>query len=281
VRLIVITGLSGAGKSTARGALEELGYHAVDNLPPSLWAGLVETLRAGGQERIAVVVDSRANTFLGDLPRALEGLRRQGITPEVLFVQARDDVLIQRYGASRRAHPLGDASLAADVGRERVLLGDLRAVADHLIDTSELTERELRGRIIETFGGERQFRLRLVSFGFKYGLPADSDTVIDARSLPNPYYDPRLGASSGLDPEVLQYVLGGAGQDFYRSVLNLVATSASLAGGEDRAALTVSVGCTGGRHRSVAIVEQLARDLAPGYRVVVQHRDIDKEEWRP
>jgi len=281
VRLIVVTGLSGAGKSTARGALEELGYYAVDNLPPSLWPQLVETLRGRGQERVALVVDSRANLFLGDLSRALESLRQMGITPEVLFLQARDEVLLNRYGASRRAHPLGDASLAADVARERVLLGDLRAVADHLVDTSDFSERELRSRVIEAFGGELSFRLRLVSFGFKYGLPPDSDTVLDARSLPNPHYDPRLGPFSGLDPAVAEYVLSGVGQTFYRSALALVATSANLAVAEDRAGLTVSVGCTGGRHRSVAIVEQLARDLATRFRVVVQHRDVDKEGWPP
>lgn len=281
MRLIVVTGLSGAGKSTARGALEELGYHAVDNLPPPLWSQLVETLRSRGQERVALVVDSRANLFLEDLPRALESLRQKGISPEVLFLQARDEVLLNRYGASRRAHPLGDASLAADVARERVLLGDLLAVADHLVDTSDLSERELRSRVIDTFGGDRLFRIRLVSFGFKYGLPADSDTVIDARSLPNPYYDPRLGPSSGLDPAVADYVLSGVGQTFYRAVQSLVATSANLAVAEDRAGLTVSVGCTGGRHRSVAIVEQLARDLATRFRIVVQHRDLEKEGWRP
>jgi UPF0042 nucleotide-binding protein len=273
MRFVVLTGLSGAGRTTALAALEDLGYFTADNVPPALWDELL--LQADPlQPRVAVGVGIRTAVFLPKLTEALETLRARGIMPEVVFLDATVDTLIKRYNFTRRTHPLGHAPLLQDIAKERVVLGELRAVADSVIDTSNLSARQLTEELWARFGENRQFRLRLSSFGFKRGVPIDADNVFDLRSLPNPYYDPKLRSRSGQDPEVAAYVFTSEGMAFYtelREFVRLLAARAMVGG---RTSYTVAVGCTGGQHRSVAFAERLKHDLADDFDTYAEHRDL-------
>ena len=273
MRFVVLTGLSGAGRTTALAALEDLGYFTADNVPPALWDELVSQADPV-QPRVAVGVGVRTAVFLPKLGEALGSLRSRGITPEVVFLDASDETLIRRYNFTRRTHPLGFAPLQQDIASERVVLGDLRAVADTVLDTSSLSARELTEELRARFGDDRKFRLRLSSFGFKRGVPIDADNVFDLRSLPNPYYDPALRPKSGQDPEVAAYVFTAEGLAFYtelREFVRLLATRALVTG---RSSYTVAVGCTGGQHRSVAFAERLKHDLADVFATYAEHRDL-------
>ncbi len=273
MRFVVLSGLSGAGRTTALAALEDLGYFTADNVPPALWDELIS--QAGPvQSRVAVGVGVRTAAFLPKLGEVLGSLRSRGVHPEVVFLDASDEVLVKRYNFTRRTHPLGYAPLQQDIARERVVLGDLRAVADTVLDTSGLSARELTEEFRLRFGDERRFRLRLSSFGFKRGVPIDADNVFDLRSLPNPYYDPALRHKGGKDPEVAAYVFTAEGLAFYtelREFVRLLATRALITG---RSSYTVAVGCTGGQHRSVAFAERLKVDLADVFATYAEHRDL-------
>jgi UPF0042 nucleotide-binding protein len=282
--LAIITGLSGAGRSTAAKCLEDLGWFVVDNLPPALLSTMTELgLRSGGAvSRIAVVVDVRGRAFFADLRDNLDALSKIGMHPRVLFLEAGDDVLIRRFDHVRRPHPLqADGRVVDGINRERALLAELRGEADIVLDTTDLNVHELRAKIDAAFGEPDANRLNatVVSFGYKYGLPLDADIVADCRFLPNPHWVERLRPFSGQDPEVRDYVLGQPGAaeflDQYGALLKIMGEGYVR---EGKRYLTLAVGCTGGKHRSVAMAEQIATRLAgDGVGVRVVHRDLGRE----
>lgn len=282
--LVVVTGLSGGGRSTVARALENVGYYVVDNLPQALMLDMAElAFKAGGAaRRTAMVLDVRSRAFSTDLAGAIRELKERGFSPRVVFVDADDEVLIRRFESVRRSHPLqGDGRLADGIAVERGLLEEARDQADVIIDTSHLNVNQLRRRIEELFGGEdaRRLRVTVLSFGFKYGLPPDADFVLDARFLPNPYWVPELREHTGREEAVSAYVLGQEGADaFVASYADLVNATTAGFEREGKRYLTVAVGCTGGKHRSVAIAEELAGRLRQsGLAANAQHRDLGRE----
>ncbi|WP_204945904.1 RNase adapter RapZ [Micromonospora luteifusca] len=282
--LVVVTGVSGGGRSTVARALENVGYYVVDNLPQALMLDMAElAFKAGGAaRRTAMVLDVRSRAFSTDLAGAIRELKERGFSPRVVFVDADDEVLIRRFESVRRSHPLqGDGRLADGIAVERGLLEEARDQADVIIDTSHLNVNQLRRRIEELFGGEdaRRLRVTVLSFGFKYGLPPDADFVLDARFLPNPYWVPELREHTGREEAVSAYVLGQEGADaFVTSYADLVNATTIGFEREGKRYLTVAVGCTGGKHRSVAIAEELASRLRhSGLAANAQHRDLGRE----
>ncbi|MEU8186141.1 RNase adapter RapZ [Micromonospora carbonacea] len=282
--LVVVTGVSGGGRSTVARALENVGYYVVDNLPQALMLDMAElAVKAGGAaRRTAMVLDVRSRAFSTDLAGAIRELKDRGFSPRVVFVDADDEVLIRRFESVRRSHPLqGDGRLADGIAVERGLLEEARDQADVIIDTSHLNVNQLRRRIEELFGGEdaRRLRITVLSFGFKYGLPPDADFVLDARFLPNPYWVPELREHTGREGAVSAYVLGQEGADaFVGTYADLVNATTAGFEREGKRYLTVAVGCTGGKHRSVAIAEELAARLRhAGLAANAQHRDLGRE----
>ncbi|WP_173166003.1 RNase adapter RapZ [Phytohabitans suffuscus] len=282
--LVVVTGVSGGGRSTVARALENVGFYVVDNLPQALMLDMAELAqKAGGAARhTAMVLDVRSRAFSTDLVGAIKALKDRGFHPRVVFVDADDEVLIRRFESVRRSHPLqGDGRLADGIAAERMLLEEARDHADVIIDTSHLNVNQLRRRVEELFGGEdaRRLRVTVLSFGFKYGLPQDADFVLDARFLPNPYWVPELREHNGQEVAVSAYVLGqpGAGE-FVSTYANLIGATAPGFEREGKRYLTVAVGCTGGKHRSVAIAEELADRLRQSrISAYAQHRDLGRE----
>ncbi|GAA4147973.1 RNase adapter RapZ [Actinomadura keratinilytica] len=283
--IVIITGMSGAGRSTAAKALEDLDWFVVDNLPPALLATMADL---GGRvkdavPRIAMVVDVRSRAFTEDLHSAIAELEARGVHPRVVFLEAGDADLVRRFESVRRPHPLQDDGRLVDgIARERELVREVRAEADLVIDTSGLNVHELRTKIVSFFGpdtGESSLRATVVSFGYKYGLPVDADLVVDCRFLPNPHWVPELRPKTGRDAAVRDYVLGRRGAkeflDAYTEVLRLLAEGYER---EGKHYVTLAVGCTGGKHRSVAMAEQLAARLRDdGIDVQVAHRDLGRE----
>jgi UPF0042 nucleotide-binding protein len=284
LEVAIITGMSGAGRSTAAKSLEDLGWYVVDNLPPSLLGTLADLggRTQGAVSRIAAVVDIRSRAFSFDLQATLLDLRRAGHPARVVFLEATDEALVRRFENVRRPHPLqGDGRLVDGITRERELLRDVRGDADLVIDTSWLNVHELRAKIAAAFGGPADGRLRatVVSFGYKYGLPADADLVADCRFLPNPHWVPELAPLTGRDTPVRSYVLAAPGAaeflDGYTKLLDLVTAGYRT---EGKGFLTLAVGCTGGKHRSVALADELADRLTGlGVDVRVVHRDLGRE----
>ncbi len=282
--LVVVTGVSGGGRSTVARALENVGFYVVDNLPQALMLDMAELAqKAGGAARhTAMVLDVRSRAFSTDLVGAIKALKERGFHPRVVFVDADDEVLIRRFESVRRSHPLqGDGRLADGIAAERKLLEEARDHADVIIDTSHLNVNQLRRRVEELFGGEdaRRLRVTVLSFGFKYGLPQDADFVLDARFLPNPYWVPELREHNGQEEAVSGYVLGQPGAaEFVATYANLVGATAPGFEREGKRYLTVAVGCTGGKHRSVAIAEELADRLRQSrISAHAQHRDLGRE----
>ena len=282
--MLIVTGMSGAGRSTVGNALEDLDWYVVDNLPPQMLRPLVELVERAGASlpRIAAVVDVRGRDFFSELQDIIQALRT-GVNVRVVFLDATDAVLVRRFESVRRPHPLqGNGTLLDGIGAERARLAELRESSDIVVDTSDLNIHQLATLITETFAeeGHAGLRVTLLSFGFKYGLPADADLVADARFLPNPFWIPELRHLNGEDAEVAEYVLEQPGArefiDAYSSALEPV-----LAGyqRENKRHATIAVGCTGGKHRSVAIVRELADRLGrfPGVAVSVKHRDRGRE----
>jgi RNase adapter protein RapZ len=286
IEVAVVTGLSGAGRSTAAKVLEDLGWFVVDNLPPELISTMVELgaqASSGAVTKVAVVMDVRSRAFTNDLAAVIKDLDARGYKPRVLFLQASDAVLIRRFEHVRRGHPLqGDGRLTDGIAAERSLLGPLRAEADLIVDTSGLSVHQLRATIEDAFGTEASTRTRVtvLSFGYKYGLPMDADMVVDVRFLPNPFWIPELRELTGQDGDVRDYVLSqeGAGEflDRYHELLRLISGGYRR---EGKRYLTLAVGCTGGKHRSVTIAEELASRLASedGVTAKVVHRDLGRE----
>ncbi|GAA3431108.1 UPF0042 nucleotide-binding protein [Kutzneria kofuensis] len=285
IEVAVVTGLSGAGRSTAAKCLEDLGWFVVDNLPPELIATMVElgAQARGAITRVAVVMDVRSRAFTDDLAAIIKDLDARGYKPRVLFLEATDDVLVRRFESVRRGHPLqGDGRLADGIAAERLLLTPLREAADLVLDTSALSVHQLRAKIEDTFGSEASARTRVtvLSFGYKYGLPMDADLVMDVRFLPNPFWIPELREQTGLDADVRNYVLSQEGAeeflDRYHELLKLIGAGYRR---EGKRYLTLAVGCTGGKHRSVAISEELSGLLSTedGMTVKVVHRDLGRE----
>jgi UPF0042 nucleotide-binding protein len=284
LELAVITGQSGAGRSTAAKCLEDLGWYVVDNLPPSLISSVVDLAARshGGVDRVAVVVDVRSRGFSSDVHEALLALRRSGQPVQVLFLEAPDEVLVRRFDGVRRPHPLqGEGRLVDGIERERELLRELRSEADLVIDTGDLNVHELRARIATALEAETAdaLHLTMVSFGYKHGLPVDADVVIDCRLLPNPHWVPELRPLTGEDEAVRDYVFSQPGApEFLDAASALLSRYEQGYVGEGKHYATIAVGCTGGRHRSVAVSTELARRLRQdGVEVQLSHRDVERE----
>jgi UPF0042 nucleotide-binding protein len=280
----VLTGLSGSGKSQAIRALEDLGYFCVDNLPVSLLPMLAElTLRAGTEiSRAAVVVDVREGKMLKEFPSIYRKLKsRKNLNPVLIFLEAAEPSLVRRFSETRRPHPLSpDRSAIEGIKEEREAMLPIRKLADHVVDTSEMTVHELRHTFTGVAAGRTpgaQLVVTVLSFGFKHGIPVDSDLLFDVRFLPNPHFVPELRPHTGRDPEVVRYLdRSNATHEFLEHTLNLLKFLVPQYVHEGKAYLTIGIGCTGGRHRSVAISEALKKGLSgiPGVRVRVKHRDI-------
>jgi len=285
-RLIVVTGLSGSGKSTAARALEDDGYFVVDNLPVVLLPGLLEILAQDGVagSGVAVVFDTRNRDFLAASEEVLRDVAARGCQVDVLFFDASDDIIQRRFSETRRRHPVSsDGGVAEGIRLERLALADLHRRATAVLDTSRLTPQQLRARVLELVRADvagGQFLLCLQSFGFRYGVPPDSDLVMDIRFLPNPHYVKELQPLTGLSAAVSRYVLEQpACRDFLHRFQGLLTFLLPHYRQEGKSYLTISIGCTGGRHRSVALVEALSQSLtSAGERIRVVHRDMDKGE---
>jgi RNase adapter protein RapZ len=284
VTLVVITGHSGAGKSEAIAAFEDGGYFCVDNLPPRMIAGLGELFRheGSGVERAAVVSDVRGGEYFDELVQVLGDLEAEGLRPMVLFLEADEETLLDRYKETRRRHPLApEGRIVEGIRAERALLAPLRERADKVIDTSDLTGGELRRQIAEELldkEGGGKLALTLLTFGFKNGPPRDADLTLDVRFLPNPYYDDQLRPMTGMDQEVRDYVESGTqAGEFYGRLLPLLEFLVPAYVTEGKSHLTIAIGCTGGRHRSLTVADRIRRDLAGREDVVVRvkHRDVE------
>jgi len=281
--VVLVTGMTGAGRGTAAKVLEKLGYYVIDNLPPVLLARTVETVQASPDiDLLAVVVDARSRAFFGELDSALHELRERGVPTKVLYLEAADEVLVRRQEAARRPHPLSlEGRLMDGFTKERELLRQARSGADLVVDTTSLNVHQLGQRLRAAFGepGSVGLRASVMSFGFKYGIPIDADMVAAMRFLPNPYWDPELKPMSGLDDPVREFVRSQPRAieflDRYEELISLL-TDGFLH--EDKHFLTLAIGCTGGRHRSVAMSEAFAERLrAHGVSTLVVHRDLGRE----
>lgn len=281
-RLLVLSGLSGAGKTLVLHTLEDLGFYCVDNLPPSLIPSLIPKLQEG--KRVAVVIDTRAGEPLAEVESHLHRVRQAGVAVEVLFLECADEILLRRFKETRRPHPLAQekAEVMEAIALERERLAPLRMLADCLIDTTTLKPQDLRQLIGEEFASPNithRLRVRLISFGYKYGLPLDADLVFDVRFLANPYYIAHLKPLDGTHPEIENFVLRDPHtQQFLEHLLALLAFSLPQYEREGKAYLTIAIGCTGGRHRSVVLAGQLRDFLEKrGYPVKVCYRDLEKD----
>ena len=282
-RFVLVTGMTGAGRGSAAKSLEKLGYYVIDNLPAELLEPAIEAIEGSGEvTRLAIVVDARSGSFFAGLGDALKRLSDRGTVPQVLYLEASDEVLVRRQEAARRPHPLSlEGRLIDGYNRERDLLRRIRGRADIVIDTTNLNVHQLAQRVQSAFEDPESEGLRasVVSFGFKYGIPIDADLVADMRFLPNPYWIEELRPMSGLDAPVRDYVRSQPRSeeflDQYEALLALL-TDGFL--NEDKSFLTVAIGCTGGRHRSVAMSEALGERLrARGVKTQVIHRDLGRE----
>lgn len=286
MKFTIITGMSGAGKSQVIKYMEDLGFYCVDNMPPMLLQKFAELCdqSQGNFEKVAIVMDIRGGEFFGDLVSNLEELERLGYHYEILFLDAGNEELIKRFKETRRSHPLSmDGSLEEGIKKERKKLRNLRQMANNIIDTTGLDlkslKEEIRNLYIEGQKG-RNLRISLTSFGFKYGIPLDSDLVFDVRFLPNPFYEKSLKEYTGDDPRVQRYVMNhDITRDFYEKLLDMIRFLIPNYIQEGKNNLVISIGCTGGRHRSVTLVNKLFKELREdGNRVTIHHRDKEKKK---
>ncbi len=284
-QVVILSGVSGSGKSTALRALEDAGFYCVDNLPILFLEKLLELSghTAGEVSRIALGVDAREGRFLADAPRVIQEVRQKGNEVQVLFLDASDDALVRRYSETRRRHPLAgaDGSVPEGIAAERQALADLRSIADEVIDTTTLNVHELKRLVARRFvgGGGTRLGVTIVSFGFRFGLPTHADMVLDVRFLPNPFFVPELKPHPGTDPRVAEFVLGQPDAKAFLARLNdLLGFLLPRYRTEGKSYLTIAIGCTGGKHRSVALANALSERLeAAGQPVRLWHRDVEKE----
>lgn len=285
LQLVIVTGMSGAGKTVAIQSFEDLGYFTIDNMPPTLLPKFIELIRhSQDNDKLALVVDMRSRSFFSEIRAVLDDLEAaDDLDFKVLFLDATDNELVARYKETRRSHPLSAAGRVLDgIELERELLAPLKNMSQNVIDTSDLTPRNLRKAISEQFAKEdsqASFRVEVMSFGFKYGLPLDADLVFDVRFLPNPYYKPELRNQTGLDDAVYDYVMEHEESEaFYGHLLGLIEPILPGYQKEGKSVLTIAIGCTGGQHRSVAFAKRLADDLEKAWSVNRSHRDKDRRK---
>lgn len=283
LQVVIITGMSGAGKTVAVQSFEELGYFVIDNMLPNLAEKFADVIQNAAEfDKMAMVMDSRSQEFYDQILPCIQRLKsRTDLQVEILFLDASDVELVSRYKETRRLHPLSrQGGVLEGIQKERALLSDLKSQTDVVIDTTELTPRNLRLRIDDYFGDGQtsSFFVEVMSFGFKYGLPLDADIVMDARFLPNPFYLPELKHLTGNDQPVQDYVMQSQlAKDFYSHLKALLKVALPGYIQEGKSSLTIAIGCTGGQHRSVTIANQLNQDLRKdGYTVNLHHRDVDK-----
>lgn len=288
MEFVIVTGMLGAGKTSALHVLEDLGYYCVDNIPAALLDTLYilcENTKNDLMSRVAVVIDVRSNQNYQTMVWQLEAFKRNHKEIKILFIDAKSDQIIVRYKETRRRHPLADrmkdGSLAEAVEFEKFLMEPIKRIADYTIDTTLMSNKQLRERVTAMFMGDtlQGITLTFMSFGFKYGIPAEADTILDVRCLPNPFYVPELKNLTGLDEAVRDYVLGSEEtREFIEHTIGLFDFAVPLYSKEGKSELVVGIGCTGGKHRSVTIVRELNRHYEQrGYRCVIQHRDVSKE----
>lgn len=282
MRFIVLTGTSGAGKMMAFHYFGDIGYYAVDNLPPDLLPSLADTCERMGRQRVLAVVDARAGTAVCELPAILDDLAVSGRRPELLFLDASDEVLVRRFKETRRPHPVfgaGRGTILDAIQAERLMLAELLSRADKIIDTSNLTPTDLRATLAELTNEQRGpgMMITVESFGFKFGVPIDADLVFDVRFLINPHYVPALTPLTGQAPEVIRYIYSDPlTRPFLKKMYDFISFSLPHYRREGKAYLTIAIGCTGGQHRSVTIADDLAKKLRRGgHRVSVFHRDVE------
>ncbi|KRN31145.1 RNase adapter RapZ [Liquorilactobacillus mali] len=284
LKLVVITGMSGAGKTVAVQSFEDLGYFCIDNMPPSLLPKFWELVRESGKiNKVALVIDLRSRAFYDEIIELLRNLGSDNaIDTKILFLDASDEELVARYKETRRSHPLAmEGRLMDGINLERDLLRDMRMKAQLVVDTSKLTPRQLREEIFHNFetSSETAFHIEIMSFGFKYGVPIDADIVMDVRFLPNPYYIDALKKKTGLDKDVYDYVMNSDKTEvFYTQFITLLQTIIPGYKDEGKTSLTVAIGCTGGQHRSVALSKRIGEELKKSYPVRISHRDIARRK---
>jgi UPF0042 nucleotide-binding protein len=276
MQIVIVTGLSGAGKSTALRALEDIEFTCVDNIPVPLVVQMVDHLaHEGDRDKLAIAVDARQRRNLSVWAPTLAKLRGAGHRIEVMFLDASDEVLLRRFSETRRRHPLSGDDLLDGVRRDRELMGELRQGAA-IVDTSNLNSHQLKAIIQDRYGGTGKLAVTFVSFGFKHGLPLEFNLVFDVRFLPNPYFEPTLTHLDGRDPEVSKFVFGPEGTEIVRQIEGLLRFALPQFQKEGKLYVTICVGCTGGRHRSVAVIEELRRRLGNEWDILVRHRDVER-----
>ena len=288
MRIVIVTGMSGAGKTTALKIFEDAGYYCVDNLPPALMGQFAELFikREMGVQQVALGIDIRGGKMFDDFSAALADLDSLKIPYSILFLDSSNDILVKRYKETRHLHPLAKNDIVSvGIAKERVLLEDVKQNSSHIIDTSHLLPRQLKEKILRAFNGEGQtgrLFINILSFGFKYGMPEESDLVFDVRFLPNPFYNPDLKEFSGLDLVIKNYVMShDVSIRFMESLLGMIHFLIPHYITEGKSQLIVSIGCTGGRHRSVTLASELFNSLeAASQHVAIHHRDIDKVRMR-
>lgn len=284
LQLVVITGMSGAGKTVAVQSFEDMGFFCIDNLPPTLIPKFWELIKESGKiTKIALVIDLRSRAFFEEIQSMLIEIENTKLVDTtIMFLEASDKELVSRYKETRRTHPLAmDGLVTEGIVKERALLNELKAEAQLVIDTTNLAPRELREKIISNFKSNdtSTFRVEMVSFGFKYGLPIDADVVMDVRFLPNPHYVAELRPMTGRDKPVYDYVMASEmTEDFYQQYEKLMLSILPGYIKEGKMSLTIAIGCTGGQHRSVALTERLGKRIAEDYKTNITHRDISKRK---